>query len=118
MDKHIVSEWLKYAGNDFETVQILSNHHPMQIEIICYHCQQAAEKALKAFLLYKDHEPPKTHSLENLVDLCKEMSCDFDEIVEECEYLNPFGVQSRYPFGLELLESDVLISIKKCKKIF
>jgi len=118
MDKSVIAEWLRYAGNDFETVKILSQHHPMQLEIICYHCQQAAEKVLKAFLLYNDREPSKTHNLENLVDLCKEISGEFDEIIEECEYLNPFGVQLRYPFGLELVESDAIISIQKCEKIY
>ena len=51
MDKIIVEEWLRFANNDLEAVRILSSHHPMQLEIICYHCQQAAEKALKAYLL-------------------------------------------------------------------
>jgi len=118
MDKLIVGEWLKYALNDLEATQILSQHHPMKVEIMCYLCQQAAEKTLKAFLLYNDREPPKTHSLEHLVDLCKEISDEFDEIIEDCEYLNPFGIQPRYPFGLELLESDAVISIQKCEKIY
>jgi len=50
MDKLIVDEWLKFAENDLTAVHILSAHHPMQLEIICYHSQQAAEKALKAYL--------------------------------------------------------------------
>ena len=117
MDKIIVAEWLKYANNDLETVHILNNHQPLQVEIICYHCQQAAEKALKAFLLFKDMEPPKTHSLESLVDLCLKLSNDFEDIIGECEYLNPFGVQPRYPFGLELSEEDAMTSAQKCELI-
>ena len=97
MDRAIVEEWLKFAGNDLTAARILSGHHPMQLEIICYHCQQAAEKSLKAFLLFDNREPPKTHSLENLVDLCRGTFPEFDDIVAECEYLNPFGAQSRYP---------------------
>jgi len=89
----------------------------MQLEIICYHCQQAAEKSLKAFLLFKDLQPPKTHNLESLVDLCREQSPEFDEIVEECEYLNPFGLQPRYPFGFELVDSDATISRQKSEFI-
>jgi len=117
MDKMIVDEWLKYADNDLSAVHILSGHHPMQLEIICYHCQQAAEKALKAFLLFNDLEPPKTHSLESLVDLCREKSPEFNDIITDCEYLNPFGIQPRYPFGLELTDDDAIISIKKCERI-
>ena len=117
MDKTIVAEWLKYADNDLEAVHILAGHYPMQLEIICYHCQQAAEKALKAFLLFSDCEPPKTHNLESLIDLCRELSNEFDDIVSECEYLNPFGVQLRYPFGLELTDDDAVISIQKGRAI-
>jgi len=117
MDKMLVDEWLRYADNDLEAAHILSDHHPMQIEIICYHCQQAAEKALKAFLLFHDREPPKTHSLENLVDLCREIANEFDDILDDCEYLNPFSVQPRYPFGLEITEEDAISSISKCEKI-
>ena len=117
MDKTIVMEWLKYAENDLEAVHILANHRPMQLEIICYHCQQSAEKALKAFLLFSDREPPKTHNLETLIDLCCELLNEFEIIIAECEYLNPFGVQPRYPFGLELTDDDALISIQKGREI-
>jgi len=35
----------------------------------------------------------------------------------DCEYLNPFGVQLRYPFGFELTEDDATISIRKCERV-
>ena len=38
-------------------------------------------------------------------------------IVEACEYLNPFGVQPRYPFGFELVDSDAAISKQKSEII-
>jgi HEPN domain-containing protein len=59
MDRIIVDEWMKYADSDLAVATILSSHRPLQVEIICFHCQQAAEKALKAYLLSIDHEPPK-----------------------------------------------------------
>ena len=117
MDRIIVEEWMKFAENDLEAVRILSNYHPMQLEIICYHCQQAAEKALKAYLLFRDFAPPKTHNLESLVDLCIELSSEFNSIIADCEYLNPFGVQPRYPFGFELTDSDAIVSTQKSEAI-
>jgi HEPN domain-containing protein len=33
----------------------------------CYHCSQAAEKALRALLLALDQEPERTHSIERLL---------------------------------------------------
>ena len=117
MGRMIADEWLKFAESDLKAARILSCHHPMQLEIICYHCQQATEKSLKAFLLFHECEPPKTHNLEYLVDSCKVICKDFVSIIAECEYLNPFGVQLRYPFGLDLTEDDATSSIQKCEMI-
>jgi len=38
---------------------------PKPFEIICYHAQQAAEKALKAYWVFNDLTPQKTHILHN-----------------------------------------------------
>ena len=59
----IVKEWIKYAETDLASANHLLGMHPIPIEIICYHCAQSAEKALKAFLIAKDVEPPRTHDL-------------------------------------------------------
>jgi HEPN domain-containing protein len=36
-------------------------------DIICFYAQQAAEKYLKAYLVFLEKEFPKTHALEDLV---------------------------------------------------
>ena len=45
-------EWMKYARADYTAAEHLTTHYPVQLEIICYHCQQTGEKALKAILSY------------------------------------------------------------------
>ncbi len=45
-------EWLQYAENDLNAGRFLFGMKPLPADIICFHCQQAAEKALKAFLAY------------------------------------------------------------------
>ncbi|MCL2148480.1 MAG: HEPN domain-containing protein [Methanomassiliicoccaceae archaeon] len=117
MGDMIVDEWLRYADNDLRVAHILSDHPPLQVEIICYHCQQASEKALKAFLLFSGCEPPKTHSLESLVRLCGEVADGFDDIVADCEYLNPYSVTPRYPFGLEIVGEDAAAAVQRCERI-
>ena len=48
----IISSWLAYANADYDTAAFLyEKQYPRQLEIICYHCQQAAEKAIKALYL-------------------------------------------------------------------
>jgi len=77
------------------------------MEIICFHCQQAAEKYLKAFLVYNDEEPPKTHDLIELAKLCNAFKDDFSLILPKCEYLFPFAVRTRYPSANDPEDGDM-----------
>ena len=44
-----IQRWLDFAENDLAVAKhLLETFHPKPLEIICYHCQQAAEKAIKA----------------------------------------------------------------------
>ena len=64
-----VKEWLRYADMDILSANHLNEiQYPKPLEIICYHCQQAAEKMLKALLLAYDGELQKTHDLGVLTD--------------------------------------------------
>lgn len=58
------SEWLDFAYMDLSAAEHLLTMRPLPVEIICYHCEQAAEKFLKATLVQFDREPPKTHDLK------------------------------------------------------
>lgn len=40
-------EWQRLADMDLKTVVYPKKMKPLPIEIICYHCQQSAEKYLK-----------------------------------------------------------------------
>ena len=65
------SEWLDFAYMDLSAAEHLLTMRPLPVEIICYHCEQAAEKFLKATLVQFDREPPKTH---DLIFQCEEYS--------------------------------------------
>ena len=54
-------------------------------------------KYLKAFLVYNDEEPPKTHDLIELAKFCGNFNADFSLLIPKCEYLIPFAVRTRYP---------------------
>ena len=78
MDRFIIDEWIAFSDTDLAIAKHLRNTmNPRPLEAICYHCQQAAEKALKAFWLYIDENPPKTHDLEQLRDKCEENNSSF-----------------------------------------
>lgn len=118
MDKFFeVREWIRYADNDLEAVSILSAHHPLKMEIICYLCQQSAEKMLKSFLVYSNIKPPKKHEMGDLSEMCKDIDETFADILDICERLNPYANQPRYPFGLEITEDMMRMAINDCEKI-
>ena len=116
---NLTEEWLRYAKNDL----IVAKHsfedlHPKQTEIASYHCQQCAEKALKAYLLFKNTEPPKTHDLKVLCRMCKDIDVSFANIEIQCAHLNPYGVAVRYPNELSPNEEMVELAISKTQQVY
>lgn len=111
------SEWFEMAEMDLKAAKFLLDMRPIPIEIICYHCEQAAEKVLKGFLVSHDQNPPKTHDLIQLCKLCCEKDGQFRELADACIELTPYGVQVRYPSDLELNEDDMRCALRECQKI-
>lgn len=118
MDKNsIVKAWYDFANNDLITAKYLLGLHPLKLEIICYHCQQSAEKIMKGFLIDKNIDPPKTHDLRLLWRMSAEIADGVDDIEEACVRLTAYGVQPRYPMEIELSESDMLQAINDADHI-
>ena len=96
--KDMVNEWVAYARTDLETAQFLYDKmYPRPLAIICYHCQQSAEKMLKAALAAYDVEIKKMHDLGKLADELGEFVTIGDEFLDRCDNLTPYGVKVRYP---------------------
>ena len=99
MSNNRFDEWLDFAYGDWLSAKHLHDTmHPPRYEVICYLCQQSAEKYLKGYLIFcGNDEPPKTHNLSRLCVLCSEHSTKFNDILKICDFLTAFAVQSRYP---------------------
>jgi HEPN domain-containing protein len=82
-----------------------------------YHCEQAAEKALKSYLIFKDSEPPRTHDLKLLCKICSDIDQSFIEISQYCINLTPYGIQPRYPFEIEINDSDMQKAIADADQV-
>lgn len=66
--------WLSLAETDYGVaVHLFRAYHPKPLEIICYHCQQAAEKAVKAIIVLAGSQGglPKRHDLYLLLNQIK-----------------------------------------------
>ncbi len=80
--QEIIKEWIVKGDQDLGTAKLVAAHIPEYIDTVCFHCQQASEKYLKAYLAELDIEFPKTHKLGMLLDLIsgkKEVHSDYYE---------------------------------------
>ena len=115
----LAKEWLRYARSDLNTANhMFTNVHPKETEISCYHAHQCAEKSLKAFLIIKNIEPPRTHDLVELNRLCIVQESSFSTMQQCCVFLNPYGVHARYPNELGIDDTITKLAIDNMEKIF
>jgi HEPN domain-containing protein len=95
--RDLVRQWFAKAELDYRAAErLVKDPEPLR-EIIAFHCQQAVEKYLKAFLVSRQIEFPKTHDLEELLELLAPVRPDVAAMLEGIEMLSPFGVKIRYP---------------------
>lgn len=108
--------WLKIAKDDLTAAKAL-----MELELfstVAYLCQQAAEKSLKAYLVFKQRPVTKTHDLTQLLELCMAFERDFGELLYFAQELNPFATRFRYPSEFEVpSRSDAEHAIGTAQKI-
>jgi len=117
--RRIAEEWLEKADKDLTAARLLAEDEKLW-ESACFHCQQAVEKALKAFLIAAGERLPRTHDLVMLTRLCSAKDPDFEELINNAELLNPFYAGTRYPnLGvLEITEEDVEQAINAAGRVY
>lgn len=92
-----VQQWLNKSQRDLKVDWVLFNHEESLLDSVVYHCQQSAEKALKAYLTYQNVEFRKTHDLDVLVDLCALSEPSFKDFKDGADSLTPYATEFRYP---------------------
>lgn len=93
----LVANWLAKARHDLLAAKKLGEDLGICLDVAIYHCQQAAEKAVKGFLVAHDKEFPKTHDVRLLAQLALKLEPRFKEYQEAAEILTPYATEFRYP---------------------
>lgn len=93
----MLAEWLRRARSDLELAEHLLSEGSAFPNAITFHCQQAAEKFLKAFLTWRQVAFPKTHDLEEILDLVEVADENLAGSLRGVIVLTPYGVDLRYP---------------------
>ncbi len=94
---HEIRAWLTKALHDLQAAERLLIGPDPLCDAAAFHCQQAAEKALKAYLTWRDERFEKTHSLVALVARCLRSDASFEELRTAATSLAPYAVALRYP---------------------
>lgn len=96
----LLGSWLTKAANDLKSARVLSSDPEGPLDTAIYHCQQAAEKAVKAFLVLKGITPGKTHDVRRLVVEAAALEGRFEELLSMAAELTPYAWEFRYPDDL------------------
>lgn len=90
-----VDIWLVKAFDDLKWANygLKGKFYPQ----VCFGAQQAAEKALKAYLLFCNKIPPKTHSLIKLLEECVSFDNQFIRFKDNLNILDKYYAPTRYP---------------------
>ena len=109
-------DWLRFAQDDLEAARFLMGMRPRKQEIICYHCQQCAEKAVKALYALEDMVNPRWHDFRALA-VGLPASYMLSESGADFALLQPFAVAVRYPYEIELGPGDEEKAIEAAEAI-
>jgi HEPN domain-containing protein len=110
--KRYVQQWIDKADEDRLVVHQLLEADSIARGTMGFHCQQATEKYLKAFLIFHGIEPERTHNLEFLLERCAAIDVNFSDI--DPLNLTDYGVEVRYPGDFlepSIVEINVLMII-------
>lgn len=89
--------WLNKSFRDLLRARRNLALDPPDTEDGLFHCQQAVEKSLKAFLVWRDRPFRKTHDLEELAHVCSGLDPALANATRGLAPLTRFAWEYRYP---------------------
>lgn len=98
----LAREWFEKAEHDALAAEQLAPTEALS-DVVAFHCQQAAEKALKAYLTWCNQPFRRVHDLEELVNTCAALDSAFLSLLPAAESLSPYAITLRYPTGAAAL---------------
>lgn len=102
-----IRRWLLKGRHDWSAAEKVLTPDCEETDVAGFHCQQAAEKMLKAYLISRRIEFEKIHDLGRLLDYCVQADPQFDSLRDAVEPLTLYAVAFRYPGPAEPLRQEV-----------
>ena len=96
--REIAEEWVFKAEDDYRSAKaLLYEIESPIVDTACFHCQQTAEKYLKAFLEEHEVDFPRHHNVMKLLDMCVRIDDKFQSLRTDLQSLGNYAVTIRYP---------------------
>lgn len=96
-DRALVDEWLRRAHSNLERARAGKTSDEVLYEDLCFDCQQAVEKSIKALLVQLGVEFEKIHSISKLLKQVESADVIVPEKIKETAELTAYAVDTRYP---------------------
>jgi HEPN domain-containing protein len=90
-------EWINRAKSNLARAREKPQISEVYLEDFCFDAQQAAEKALKAFLIYRGVRFPYVHDLAELLGLVEQTGQAIPETVRGAARLTRYAIATQYP---------------------
>ncbi|MCK4475732.1 MAG: HEPN domain-containing protein [Methanophagales archaeon] len=119
--KELINSWIDKAEKDLRSAKHELSFPDVVTETVCFHCQQAAEKYLKAYLAFLGLSFTKTHEIGELITKCENKDREISVLKEEGDKLTDYAIEIRYPeewFEPTLEEAKEAFEIAKKIKEF
>jgi HEPN domain-containing protein len=92
-----IKRWITKGDHDLGTAKITYLHIPEYLDTVTFHCQQAVEKYLKAYLIFQSTTFRSSHDLIYLLDLITQKDSNFKNYYDTISELQGYAVEIRYP---------------------
>lgn len=109
-------QWIAKGDHDLGTAKITYLHIPEYLDTVTFHCQQAVEKYLKSYLIYKSMVFRFSHDLIYLLELIVIEDPDFETYFDIVSELQSYAVEVRYPNETIFLSKDQVENAMKIAK--
>ena len=96
-DINELKSWIAHAEDDYSAAKALMRLRKPLLSAACFHAQQSAEKYLKALLILRDVDFPKSHDLPTLNTMCSKAGIFTGLVTQDLVDLTEYAVQRRYP---------------------
>lgn len=95
--RDLINSWIDKAEKDLRSAIHELSFPDVVTETVCFHCQQAVEKYLKAYLVFLGISFTKTHEIGELITKCEEKDREISGLKEEADKLTDYAIEVRYP---------------------